>query len=410
MKIKRFFAKDMRQAISEIREELGSDAVILSNRKVDGGIEIISAIDYDDSLYSNMKGAIQSKQRETDQDNAFASDAELAVKESITSHTDMNAAKAEWMEDPMLIQMRHELKSLRGVLESQLSHLSLSEFQRSDPQSAAIMRRFEQLGIDTDLSQQFASVIGADLSLEDAWRHALALLAHEIPVSDDDILNKGGIVALVGPTGVGKTTSIAKLAARYSLRYGNRSVALISTDSYRIGAQEQLLNFGRILDIPTYTVNNTAELSERLNDLREKRLILIDTAGMSQRDIQLSEQLQTLADSSANIQTYLVMAANTQTSTLQDVMYSFSQSNLKGCLLTKLDETTSLGGVISTVVRNQIPVAYISDGQKVPEDMHPARAHSMVSRAVTLMQQHELMMEKHNNSMNIKGNMANAHV
>ncbi|NOY66343.1 MAG: flagellar biosynthesis protein FlhF [Gammaproteobacteria bacterium] len=410
MKIKRFFAKDMRQAIRSIRDELGPDAVILSNRKVDGGIEIISAIDYDDSLYSNMAGSNTSSQTSSKkQEEPVAKEAESDAIVSSPNYNDPNSVKAEWMEDPMLTQMRQELKSLRGVLESQLSHLSLSDFQRRDPQKAAIMRRFEQLGIDADLSQQFASVIDSESNLEDGWRHALALLAHQIQVSDDDILSKGGVVALVGPTGVGKTTSIAKLAARFSLRHGNRSVALISTDNYRIGAQEQLLNFGRILDVPTYTVNNTDELSERLNDLREKRLVLIDTAGMSQRDIKLSQQLQTLEDSSDEIQTYLVMAANTQTSTLQDIMLSFSKSNLKGCLLTKLDETTSLGGVISTVIRNQIPITYVSDGQLVPEDLHLARAHSMVSRAVTLMQQHELVMKNNQLNMNIIGNMANAH-
>jgi len=408
MKIKRYFAKDMRQAIRDIREELGPDAVILSNRQSNGGIEIIAAIDYDESLFSNRPDRDISKTQEATQNDQFVVDGREL--DTTNDQVEIETNKAEWLEDPMLSQMQNELKSLRGVLESQLSHLSLSDFERRDPQKAAIMRRFEQLGIDADVSQQLASVLGNDLSLEDAWRHALALLAHQIQVTDDDILAKGGVIALVGPTGVGKTTSIAKLAARYSLRHGNRHVALISTDSYRIGAQEQLLNFGRILDVPTYTANNASELSERLSDLHDKRLVLIDTAGMSQRDIQLSEQLQTLEESSDTIQTYLVMAANTQTCTLQDVMRSFSKSNLKGCLLTKLDETTSLGGAISTVVRNHLPVAYISDGQKVPEDMHPARAHSLVSRAVTLMQHHELMQEKYPTSMNIQGNMANAHV
>jgi len=411
MKIKRFFAKDMRQAIRNIREELGPDAVILSNRKVNGGIEIISAIDYDESLFSNMTGTDANTAQQTSKkepDTAIQAESEVQSQPDYT--VDSSTPKAEWLEDPMLSQMQHDLKSLRGVLESQLSHLSLSDYQRRDPERAAIIRRFEQLGIDTDLGQQFASVIDSNLSLEDSWRHALALLAHQIQIADDNILDKGGVVALVGPTGVGKTTSIAKLAARYSLRHGNRHVALISTDSYRIGAQEQLLNFGRILDVPTYAVNNTEELSERLTDLHDKKLVLIDTAGMSQRDIQLSEQLQALDDSSMDIQTYLVLAANTQTSTLQDVMHSFSKSRLKGCLLTKLDETTSLGGALSTLIRNQLPVAYVSDGQKVPEDLHPARAHSLVSRSVTLMQQHELMQEKYPPQVKVKGNMANAHV
>ncbi len=411
MKIKRFFAKDMRQAIRNVREELGPDAVILSNRKLNGGIEIVSAIDYDESLFSNMSTASERNRQET---------ATPSLQQSVAEQTDFNDAaavspsvtpeQAEWMEDPMLIQMKQELKQLRGVLENQLSQFSQSDLQRRDPARAATIHKLEQLGIDSDLSQEFAAMLPAGLDTEQGWRQSLGLISQQIDVTDDDILSRGGVVALVGPTGVGKTTSVAKLAARYSLRHGNRQVALISTDSYRIGAQEQLLNFGRILDVPTYAVNDATELSERLRDLADKRLVLIDTAGMSQRDIHLSEQLQTLNDSSNQIRTYLVMAANTQSSTLQDVMRSFNKANLEGCILTKIDETTSLGGALSTVVRYQLPVAYLSDGQRVPEDMHPARAHTLVSRALSMMQEQEMISERSPNPTIINRKMANANV
>jgi flagellar biosynthesis protein FlhF len=260
------------------------------------------------------------------------------------------------------------------------------------------------------LGQELVAQLPTDVDIEQGWHQMLGILSHQIEVTDDDILTRGGIVALVGPTGVGKTTCVAKLAARYSLRHGNRQVALISTDSYRIGAQEQLMNFGRILDVPTYAVNDAKELSDRLKDLADKRLVLIDTAGMSQRDIHLSEQLQTLSDCSSRIKTYLVMAANTQASALREVTRTFSKSQLEGCILTKIDETSILGDALSTLIRYQLPIAYFSDGQRVPEDMHPARAHSMISRAVSLMQQQEMISEKYPNTMNINRNMANAHV
>jgi len=413
MKIKRFFAKDMRQAIRKIREELGPDAVILSNRKVNGGIEIVSAIEYDESLFSNMSEAHANMHEQTEQSSAVAdmSQSEASISnEHLITDSDNVDKEAEWMEDPMLIQMKHELKHLRSVLESQLSHFSQSEMERSEPEKTAIIRRLEQLGIDTDLAREFVSVLDLNLDLESSWRQVLAIVAHQIVVADDDILSHGGVIALVGPTGVGKTTSIAKLAARFSLRHGNRQVALISTDSYRIGAQEQLLNFGRILDVPTYMVNNEKELSERLNDLKDKRLVLIDTAGMSQRDIHLSQQLQTLENCSESIRTYLVMSANTQTSSLQEVVRSFSEADLQGCILTKIDETTNFGGALSTIIRHQLPVAYVSDGQRVPEDMHPARAHSLVSRAVTLMQQQDAKMSKQPKPQILNGKMAHAHV
>ena len=404
MKIKRFFARDMRQAIRKIREELGPDAVILSNRKVSNGIEIVSAIDYDESLFAKMNGAQEDVALQAKTEHAAEDIASEPVAETA------EAAAPEWMEDPMLNQMRNELSSLRGVLESQLSHLSQSDLKRTNPLKAAIIRRLEQLGIEESLALPLVSSISPDASLESAWRQTLGILSHQLKVTHDDILDTGGVIALVGPTGVGKTTTIAKLAARYSLRHGNRQVALISTDSYRIGAQEQLLNFGRILDVPTYPVNNARELSLKLNDLQDKRLILIDTAGMSQRDVRLSEQLQTLSEVSNQIKTYLVMAANTQTSTLQDATRTFYKSGLAGAILTKLDETTSLGGSLSTMIQFDLPVAYVSDGQLVPEDLHPARAHSLVSKAVTLMQQHQLLTEKYPLPIMNNGKMANAHV
>ena len=412
MKIKRFFAKDMRQAIRNVRDELGPDAVILSNRKVNGGIEIVSAIDYDESLFSNMSAATEHANETTSTGKQAEHQAGLSdsTVDDTTFTEPADAKKAEWMEDPMLIQMRHELKDLRGVLESQLSQFSQTDLQRREPVKSAIAQRLEQLGLDNEMSQAFAATLPADIELEQGWHQALATLSHQLEVTDDDILTRGGVVALVGPTGVGKTTSVAKLAARYSLRHGNRQVALISTDNYRIGAQEQLLNFGRILDVPTYSVGNAQELSERLRDLADKRLVLIDTAGMSQRDVHLSEQLQTLSDSASRIRTYLVMAANTQASTLNDVMRTFHKSHIEGCILTKIDETTSLGGALSAVVRYHLPIAYLSDGQRVPEDMHPARAHALVSRAVSLMKELEMTSEKYPKQLNINRKVANANV
>ncbi len=411
MKIKRFFAKDMRQAIRNVREELGPDAVILSNRKLNGGIEIVSAIDYDESLFSKMNESADRDQQEspTQEQSQRTPDTE-ATSVSPQATAAATASQAEWLEDPMLIQMKQELKHLRGVLENQLSQFSQSDLQRRDPARAATIQKLINLGIDADLSQEIASMLSADLDTEAGWQQSLGLISEQIDVTDDDILSHGGVVAMVGPTGVGKTTSVAKLAARYSLRHGNRQVALISTDSYRIGAQEQLMNFGRILDVPTYAVNDAEELSKRLRDLADKRLVLIDTAGMSQRDIHLTEQLQTLNDSQFDIRTYLVMAANTQSSSLQDVMRSFGRARLEGCILTKIDETTSLGGALSTILRYQLPVAYISDGQRVPEDMHPARAHSLVSRALQMMQEQENTSEKYYNQPILNRKVANANV
>lgn len=399
MKIKRYFAPDMRQAIRNVREEQGPDAVILSNRRVNGGIEIIAALDYDESLLGQMSGAASGTERQASQPcDATNNDVAGAPRPTI-----------EWSQDPTLIDMRQEIKTLRGILENQLSHLAWGDLARRNPQQAGILQRFSQMGVSADLAQQIAAEIHQADDLEHAWRQALAVLAHQVRTTDDDVLTRGGVISLVGPTGVGKTTMIAKLAARYALRHGKRHVALVSTDSFRIGAHEQLHTFGQLLGVPVYSAADRKSLSAVLTDLSDKQLVLIDTAGMSQRDLRLSEQIATLEGAGDRIQTYLVLSSNIHSATVHEVVQAFRCARLHGCMLTKLDETASLGGPLSAVVRYQLPIAYVGDGQRVPEDMHPARAHSLVSRAVALMQQAELSASAFSPEYSY-GNMANANV
>lgn len=398
MKIKRYFATDMRQAIRKVREEQGPDAVILSNRKVNGGVEIIAALDYDPSLFDEPGAAAPSATNAQVQADAptapspadFVPPAAARAADPVSAKA--NAAsdpRVEWVQDPALTEMRQELKVLRGIVESQLSHLAWADQARRNPIHAALMQRFEALGLNRAVARNLATETPPAQDLDEAWRRAIGVLAHRIEVTDDDILNRGGAVAVVGPTGVGKTTMVAKLAARYALRHGKRHVALISTDTFRIGAYEQLHTYGQLLGVPVYSVSSRAELDRKLSDLRDKRLILIDTAGMSQRDMRLSEQLEALTHEHQRIETYLVLSANVQQAALNEVVQSFARVRLSGCLVSKVDEAASLGGVISTLVRHRLPVAYVGDGQRVPEDLHPARAHTLISRAVALMQQHD---------------------
>lgn len=412
MKIKRYFAADMRQAIRKVREEQGPDAVILSNRKVDGGIEIIAALDYDEALVHQAMG-----QASPSHTSASASVAELppagatnipkaATNRPTTGIADSAAARYErphaeattarneakkssitWSQDPALVEMRKEIHELRGLLENQLAHLAWGDLQRRQPHQTELLRRLTDLGLAAELCQALVEQVGSVDDKDQAWRRALGLLAHQLPVTDDDILNTGGVVALVGSTGVGKTTTVAKLAARYALRHGQRSVALVTTDCYRIGAQEQLFTYGRILGVPVQVASSHEELQTALRSLVDKRLVLIDTAGMSQRDVRLSEQFSTLRDSGFPLHTYMVMNATTQSSVLEETVRAFGNAELDGCILTKTDEAASLGGALSVVAKHKLPLAYVGDGQRVPEDLHPARAHNLVNRAVSLMQQ-----------------------
>lgn len=398
MKIKRYFAADMRQAIRMVRDEQGPDAVILSNRRVDGGVELVAAVDYEAALADADLSSAATAATTSPADTGVIAKAApkaptpLPVTAAVTARLEAAAQSTfkpqtvEWSQDPAISEMRREVKALRGLLENQLAHLAWGDVARNQPQRAALLRQLMGLGLTPALCRQLSDAIEVDSDADNNWRQAMGLLAQQLPVADDDILNSGGVVALVGPTGVGKTTTVAKLAARFALRHGQRQVALISTDNYRIGAHEQLLTYGRILGVPVQTAADQDELHALLQGMDDKKLVLIDTAGMSQRDVRLSEQLATLHGGSPLIKTWLVLSAATQQSSLDEAVRAFQRVPLAGCILTKVDEATRLGDALSSIIHSRLPLAYIGDGQRVPEDMHPARAHGLISRAVALLQ------------------------
>lgn len=409
MRIKRYFAADMRQAIRQVREEQGPDAVILSNRKVDGGVEIVAAVDYDEAMVERM-AAEQPRQSAPAGPSAAAPaprppaseepDGPLPEPEDEPASAQASATgperpRIEWTQEPTLVAMREEIKTLRGMLEGQLSGLAWGETARNHPLQAKLLERLLRLGLSPALCRELTEQVDFANDAEHNWRHALGLLARRVPVTGDDILTQGGVVAVVGPTGVGKTTTVAKLAARYTLRHGRNRVALVTTDSYRIGAHQQLKTYGRILGVPVHVANDAEELQRTLEGLQDKELVLIDTAGMSQRDMRLSEQLGVLRGGGPRIRSYVVLSATAQRTSLDEVVRAFQHVRPSGCILTKTDEATGLGEALSVVASQRLPVAYVGDGQRVPEDMHPARAHKLVNQSVALMQKHtEAMTEE----------------
>ena len=400
MKVKRFFAPDMRQAIRLVREAQGPDAVILSNRQVDGGIEIIASVDYDESLLEN--DPLLSGQSETPPareeavepvisrkvDDTYSRHAQPAVRNTATA-----PASVDWSQDPSIVAMRDEIRQLRSLLEHQLAHLAWGDMKRREPLHADVMRRLGRMELGSALVEQISAPAVHARDEDHAWQLAMTDLAARLPVADEDLLDEGGIVALVGSTGVGKTTSIAKLAARYVLRHGQRHVALVTTDSYRIGAHEQLMTYGRLLGIPVQVASDHNELRSTLNSLSDKRLVLIDTAGMSQRDVRLTEQFATLSDTGLPIRTLLVLSATVHPSVMDETIRAFSGVPLDGAILTKLDEAASLGGVLSAVIEQQLPLRFVTNGQRVPEDMQVARASELIQRATALASEHDLPAE-----------------
>lgn len=380
MKIKRFQAADVRQAIREVREVLGPDAVILSNTRVDGGIEIVAATDYDENQFK------RSTPPPTERENIVQTPTVEINPAREVERTVAPAPQANiWSQEPTLVQMRKEISGLKNMLQNQLSDLTWKDMERQSPIQVQLLQRYLQMGVQIDLAKKITSTTQDIDDLETAWRQSLGVLAGQISIQQDDVINAGGIYALIGPTGVGKTTTVAKLAARCALKHGAKNVALITTDCYRIGGQEQLRTYARILGVPVRVAKTHQELSDSLNELLDRRFILIDTAGMNQRDIQLSEKFALLQQQSQPIKNYLTLSATTQSSGLNDIINAFSHLDLSGCILTKTDESNSLGGAISALINHNLPLAYICNGQQVPEDLTLARPNTLVRQASELM-------------------------
>lgn len=292
-------------------------------------------------------------------------------------------------EKPVIDEVKSELQNLRDLMESQLSVLQWDRFSQKHPVRTVLLNLMSEMGLGADVCDTVLSHLDKlDDDPHKVWQKALGIIASCLPINRRDLLAEGGRIALVGSTGVGKTTTIAKLAARFAHTHGKRSVAMISTDQFRIGAQEQLQHFARLLEVPMLTASNSEELCDRLDMLADKKLVLIDTAGMSQRDLQLSEQFHRLQAGAPQIKPYLVLSANTQLAALNQTILNFGKVKLAGAIVTKLDEAASLGGIITASIRHQLVLAYCGTGQQVPQDLEAAKSHRLISRAVSLMQRY----------------------
>jgi flagellar biosynthesis protein FlhF len=388
MKIKRYFAKDMRQAMRQVREAQGPDAVILSNRTVQGGVEVVAAVDFEEAcLYRDPPAAVVPSAKIAPPPKAPKRDegATRAPARAVPRPAAAPGPQLVWSQEPTLLAVRQELSSMRGLLQRQISGFAWGEQGRRHPVRTALLRRFLDLGISPRLSRQIVAEVAESGGYDGAGREGLRLLSSRLQVTGDDILSTGGVIALVGPTGVGKTTTVAKLAARFALRHGADRVALLTTDSYRVGAHEQLRTYARIMGIPMRFTRNGDELRQALGELRGRRLVLIDTAGMSQRDLRLSEQLTMLQRGAPEVRSYVVLSATNNIHALEETVRAFRRVPLAGSIITKVDEASTLGGVLSVTIQNALPVAYVSNGQRVPEDIEAAHSSSLILGAVKAM-------------------------
>ncbi|RQT25898.1 flagellar biosynthesis protein FlhF [Burkholderia contaminans] len=283
-----------------------------------------------------------------------------------------------------------ELGELRGMMAEQFDSLMWHDRQRRSAVHGALTKHLFAAGFSAQLVRMLVDNMPAGdgaQTFEQAAEWAQSVLASNLPVldSEDALMERGGVFALMGPTGVGKTTTTAKLAARCVMRFGASKVALLTTDSYRIGGHEQLRIFGKILGVPVHAVKDAGDLALALSELRNKHIVLIDTIGMSQRDRAVSDQIAMLHGANAPVQRLLLLNATSHGDTLNEVVQAYRSAgehpDLAGCILTKLDEATHLGGVLDTVIRYKLPIHYVSTGQKVPENLYVASTKFLLKSA-----------------------------
>jgi flagellar biosynthesis protein FlhF len=446
MNVKKFTAATSREALRKVREALGPDAVILSNRPVDGVVEIL-ALDNDDvaSLaspapesemaaprpnlrmpepsFDDLEPAPAPAPRPAARPAPRAFQEAPAARQPLHSSLDslydldepaaasvpptyanrrapqpeapafdmtamtamMSAAIAQAKESAAaeMHGMMSEIRAMRGMMETQLAELSWGSTQQREPQKAVVLREMLAAGFSASLSRYLIDKLPAGKDAAESLRWVKTVLSRNITtMSDEDaILDRGGVFALVGPTGVGKTTTTAKLAARCVMRHGPEKLALITTDAYRIGGHEQLRIYGKILGVMVHSVKDEADLRIALKELRNKHTVLIDTIGMSQRDQMVTEQVAMLTESGADVKRLLCLNATSTNETLNEVVRAYQGTGLAGCIMTKLDEAASIGNVLDVLVRQKLNLYYISNGQRVPEDLHLADRAMLVDRA-----------------------------
>lgn len=467
MSTHKFTAPDMRQALKMVRDQLGADAVILSNRKVAGGVEIIAAGDYDVFLAQHQERERQAHQMqmppvppfmdESAPPRAIAQGDPARVigrgSQAVAGQPEKRAAAkpaagkqgfdAAWLRELVgqersvdaeprvaispqgrsqlqqepaqnaqkeparrataapqpasaelakaeLSAMRNEISQLRSMLNVQLANVAWGDFSYRHPLEANVFKRLSRLGLSPVLCRQLIRGLTPDMDIKSAWQHSLKVLGDELPLMQEDILSQGGIFAFVGPAGVGKTTTIAKLAVRHVLEHGPEDIALVTTDSYRLAGHEQLSTLGRILKVTVRVVTEQQPLDQILRALGRKKLILIDTAGLSHKDQVHREQMRMLEQMGSHIQRWLVLSSTAQRRILDRAVDDYKHLNLEGCIFTKLDESASLGEALSVAIESQLPIAYITDGQNIPDDIAVPQPSRLINHAIALAKEYRV--------------------
>jgi flagellar biosynthesis protein FlhF len=459
MNVKKFTAPTSREALRKVREALGPDAVILSNRQADGMVEILAlanddaaslampaphspmaepapSLDFDAALAQRSQrldarlephfdtepqrsapfqapvtqpaqrqmpampqAAQQQARRVVASPASYASKTAAAPAsapaqprapqldaEQVSAMVATAVASAKQSAAAEMQNMMSEIRAMRGMMQTQLAEIAWGSTQAREPQKAAVLREMLAAGFSASLARYLIDKLPAGRDAADSMRWIKTVLTRNLSAmaNEDALIDQGGVFALVGPTGVGKTTSTAKLAARCVMRHGPDKLALITTDAYRIGAHEQLRIYGKILGVMVHSVKDEADLRIALKELRNKHTVLIDTVGVSQRDQMVTEQVSMLQGAGADVKRLLCLNATATQETLSEVVRAYQGSGLAGCIMTKLDEAAAIGNVLDVVIRQKLNLFYVSNGQRVPEDLHLADPAYLIDRAFKL--------------------------
>jgi flagellar biosynthesis protein FlhF len=429
MNVRRFVGKNAREAIAQARGVWGDQAVVLSNRAIEGGVEIVAmagtevpalaapALPAARAARQPARGKpahvepmstlsfqqfVRDRNRLAEPPQEPGRFAAQALHEELRAQSDGTPAMvppaepapaatpfapgartfAAVQESSRSADVMEEIKSMRGMITSQLAGMAWFDTVRRSPAQTQALRLMIGNGFSPQLARQLVHRLpdGRDETATEHW--LLNVLTRNLRCAGDDtaIQEHGGVFAVVGPTGVGKTTTTAKLAAHFALKHGAGSVGLITVDTYRMGASDQLRAFGRILNIPVHTARDTASLTDLLNLFDRKKLVLIDTVGVGQRDRRVADLLASLP--TQRVQRLLALNASAQAETLEEVVHAYGARPGTRCVFTKLDEAVKCGAVIDVAIRHQLVVEGFANGQRVPEDWHAARAQLLVQKAL----------------------------
>ena len=376
MNVKKYIAATSREALRQVKNELGDDAVILSNRRTTNGVEIMALASTEISNLAANHEPLAKLQKAEKTVPDFA--------QSILTKPDEQAfdsLQKSQISETLMHDIITEIKAMRNTMENQLSTVAWGNFTQRNPVKTKLLRNLLRAGFSPLLSRRLVDKLPASNRYEQSMKKAMSALVFNLQtVASDEIIENGGVFALIGPTGVGKTTTTAKLAARSVMRHGADKVALLTTDSYRIGGHEQLRIYGKLLGIPVRTIKDVDDLQLTLSELKNKHMVFIDTVGMSQRDQMVAEQVAMLCDSGTDVKRMLLINATSNGNTLDEVISAYESKGIHGCIITKVDEAVNLGVALDVMIRHKLILHYVANGQKVPEDLHSANPRYLLHR------------------------------